>query len=317
LTIDSLIFQIRNNVCCFIVSFVAELIKISTCAELRVFDLLDEHCEALIKTGFGRFDGYTKELREAADEINKRGIRIMLQLEAPNLRELNLFRVIAFGHTVSPTLELTPDPPLRHGHAISVDMAYFTTLAWKRGLVSDTDHKRVLNLFSRAGLTMDHELFDETVLKKGIKAIYGVRDGYLHAAIPAPLGSCTFVEDVTEEEFNDALRVHKEICKEYPRGGAGLDAYVDASDTGVPEQDDGEREILKKAAEKAKTNGHLNGTTINGTTNGHTNGYANGHTNGYTNGTTNGHTNGNGYVSHTANGYPKPAEVAPLPSRNF
>tara|TARA_R110002003_G_scaffold97_20_gene7910 strand:- start:3003 stop:3947 length:945 start_codon:yes stop_codon:yes gene_type:complete len=56
---------------------------------------------------------------------------------------------------------------------------------------------------------------------------------------------------------------------------------------------------------------------VNGYTNGHTNGYANGHTNGYTNGTTNGHTNGNGYVSHTANGYPKPAEVAPLPSRNF
>lgn len=35
------------------------------------------------------------------------------------------------------------------------------------------------------------------------------------------------------------------------------------------------------------------------------------------NGHTNGHTNGNGYVSHTANGYPKPAEAAPLPSRNF
>lgn len=34
---------------------------------------------------------------------------------------------------------------------------------------------------------------------------------------------------------------------------------------------------------------------------------------------TNGHANGqtNGYVSHTANGYPKPAEPAPLTSRNF
>ncbi|KAF2033762.1 hypothetical protein EK21DRAFT_57841 [Setomelanomma holmii] len=52
-------------------------------------------------------------------------------------------------------------------------------------------------------------------------------------------------------------------------------------------------------------------------TNGHTNGYTNGATNAYTNGATNGHTNGNGYVSHTADGYPKPAESAPLPSRNF
>ncbi|KAF1836566.1 hypothetical protein BDW02DRAFT_493206 [Decorospora gaudefroyi] len=51
-------------------------------------------------------------------------------------------------------------------------------------------------------------------------------------------------------------------------------------------------------------------------TNGYSNRYTNG--NGCTNG--NGYTNGNsnGYVSHTADGYPKPVdEPAPLPSRNF
>jgi hypothetical protein len=46
------------------------------------------------------------------------------------------------------------------------------------------------------------------------------------------------------------------------------------------------------------------------------NGYANG-SNGYANGHTNGYANGDGYVSHTAEGYPKPAEPAPLTSRNF
>jgi 3-dehydroquinate synthase len=156
-------------------------------------------------------------------------------------------------------------------------MVYFTTLAWKRGLVSDEDHKRILNLFSRAGLTMDHELFDENVLKKGIEAIYGVRDGFLHAAVPAPLGQCQFMEDVTEEEFNEALKLHKDICSKYPRGGAGLDAYVDASDTGVPEQNEGEDIALKKAAEKAKING--------ATTNGHANGASNGIQNDVLNGT--------------------------------
>ncbi|KAI8935895.1 hypothetical protein NX059_007408 [Plenodomus lindquistii] len=75
---------------------------------------------------------------------------------------------------------------------------------------------------------------------------------------------------------------------------------------------------------------------VNGAANGYTNGYSDGYTNGggYTNGT--GYTNGNGYtnghvdgyanghngsyglpVSHDANGYPKPAEPAPLASRNF
>jgi 3-dehydroquinate synthase len=44
----------------------------------------------------------------------------MLELESPNLHELGLDRVIAYGHTWSPTLELTPTIPLRHGHAITV-----------------------------------------------------------------------------------------------------------------------------------------------------------------------------------------------------
>lgn len=43
---------------------------------------------------------------------------------------------------------------------------------------------------------------------------------------------------------------------------------------------------------------------------------ASGVANGYTNGHTNGHANGNGYVSHEANGYPKPA-TPPVASRNF
>lgn len=40
--------QIRNGF--------AELIKISTCAHLDTFNLLDKYCEDLINTGFGRAD---------------------------------------------------------------------------------------------------------------------------------------------------------------------------------------------------------------------------------------------------------------------
>ena len=83
--------QIRNGF--------AELIKISTCAHLPTFELLDKYCEQLIKTGFGRTDGAPKEVRDAADTINRAGIHEMLKLETPNLHEIGLDRVIAYGHT--------------------------------------------------------------------------------------------------------------------------------------------------------------------------------------------------------------------------
>ncbi|KAL0944416.1 3-dehydroquinate synthase [Colletotrichum truncatum] len=216
--------QIRNGF--------AELIKISTCAHLETFDLLDRFCEELINTGFGRCDGASQEVREAADKINRSGIYEMLKLETPNLHEIMLDRVIAYGHTWSPLHELVPEVPLRHGHAISIDMAYSATLAHILGKLSSEEHRRLLNLFSRAGLSMDHPQFDEAILDKGTAAILKTRDGKLRAAIPSPLGQCEFLNDVSYEDMCAALKVHKDLMKEYPRQGAGIEAFVDASDTG-------------------------------------------------------------------------------------
>jgi 3-dehydroquinate synthase len=111
-------------------------------------------------------------------------------------------------------------------------MAYSATLALTRGLLSAPEHTRLLTLFSRAGLSMDHELFNEETLEKATKAILKTRDGLLRAAVPSPLGSCKFLNDVSYKELFSALRQHKQLVKAYPRQGAGIEAYVDASDTG-------------------------------------------------------------------------------------
>ena len=169
--------------------------------------------------------------------------------------------------------ELVPETPLRHGHAISIDMAYSATLANMRGLISDAEHRRILNLFSRAGLSMDHEQFNEEILDKGTAAILKTRDGLLRAAVPNPIGTCTFLNDVDISELNEALRRHKSLMKEYPRNGEGIEAYVDASDTGYTENTIVEAEAIEIAAEEAKvSNG---GNTIHGgkVPNGHTNGF--------------------------------------------
>lgn len=241
--------QIRNGF--------AELIKISTCSHLDTFNLLDKYCEDLIEKSFGRANGSSQELVDAADKINREGIFEMLRLETPNLHEIGLDRVIAYGHTWSPLHELVPETPLRHGHAISIDMAYSATLANNRKLITDDEHRRLLNLFSRAGLSMDHHQFDEEILAKATTAILKTRDGLLRAAVPNPIGSCTFLNDVSAEEMNAALRRHKELMKEYPRNGEGIEAYVDASDTGYTENPKAEEERMVEAA--AKKAGNLNG----------------------------------------------------------
>ncbi|MCJ1479726.1 hypothetical protein MMC13_008412 [Lambiella insularis] len=283
--------QIRNGF--------AELIKISTCSHLDTFNLLDKYCEQLIQTGFGRIDGAPREVREAADKINREGIHEMLKLETPNLHEIGLDRVIAYGHTWSPMHELVPETPLRHGHAISIDMAYSATLANNLKLISDHEHRRILDLFSRAGLSMDHPQFNEEILDKGTAAILKTRDGMLRAAVPNPIGSCTFINNISNSQLNEALRRHKQLMKMYPRNGEGLEAYVDASDTGYTENNKQEVLALETAAEEAGSlngNGYIHGGTVpNGdmkgvncvkeqTSDGCAKGFTNG-INGFTNGT--------------------------------
>jgi 3-dehydroquinate synthetase len=212
--------QVRNGM--------AELIKISAVGNTEIFELLEQHGVDLLHTRFGHLNG-TPELRAAGERLTYQAIATMLELEAPNLHELNLDRVIAFGHTWSPTLELTPPAPFFHGHAINIDMALSTTLAEQRGHLSVDERDRVLGLMSDLGLALDSEHLTPELLSTATAAILKTRDGMLRAAIPAPIGRCLFLNDVTVDELADALILHRKLCLGYPRGGDGIDMFTSAT----------------------------------------------------------------------------------------
>ncbi|MFC6712674.1 sedoheptulose 7-phosphate cyclase [Branchiibius cervicis] len=209
--------QIRNGM--------AEIIKIATVGNAAIFELMEKYGEDLLDTRFARVDG-SPELRRIADTVTYEAIRTMLELEVPNLHELQLDRVIAFGHTWSPTLELTPQPPYFHGHAISVDMALSTTIAALRGYVAESERDRILWLFSRLGLSIDSPHLTAGLLRDATRSIIQTRDGLLRAAMPHPIGDCIFVNDLTDEELAAALHEHRIVCGRYPRNGIGVEAFV-------------------------------------------------------------------------------------------
>jgi demethyl-4-deoxygadusol synthase len=209
--------QIRNGM--------AELIKIAVVANADIFHLLEQHGEDLLQTHFGYVNG-TPELRQIAHEVTYGAIKTMLELEVPNLHELDLDRVIAYGHTWSPTLELAPDIPMFHGHGVNIDMAFSATIAERRGYISASDRDRILGLMSRLGLAIDSPYLTSELLWKATESITRTRDGLQRAAVPRPIGSCFFMNDLTRDELTAALDVHRELCHTYPRQGDGVDMYV-------------------------------------------------------------------------------------------
>ena len=203
----------------------AELIKISAVANSGVFELLEKYGPDLLATRFGHLDG-TPELREIAHRVTYDAIGTMLRLEVPNLHELDLARVIPFGHTWSPVLELAPEVPFFHGQAISVDMALSATIAEQRGYISVSDRDRMFWLMSRLGLALNSPHLTSGLVRKATESIVQTRDGQLRAAVPRPIGTCYFVNDLSAAELNHALDVHREVCRGYPRGGQGEEVYT-------------------------------------------------------------------------------------------
>ncbi|GFZ50372.1 hypothetical protein JCM24511_08129 [Saitozyma sp. JCM 24511] len=223
--------QVRNGF--------AELVKIASVGDKAVWELLVKRRKELVETGFGFREG-GEGFRAPGQEIchspsnSHRGIETMLKLESPNLHELGLDRVIAFGHTWSPTLELTPRIPLRHGHAITIDMAYSTTLAHSRGLLNDAQRDEWFNLVSSVGLSMDHELFTEELLAASTEFIKKTRDGKPRFAVPdREFGKCLFLNDVPLDELRSVLLVHKVFVKARFGSGEGIEACVDDGDLGA------------------------------------------------------------------------------------
>ncbi|WP_427160244.1 sedoheptulose 7-phosphate cyclase [Aliinostoc sp. HNIBRCY26] len=208
--------QVRNGM--------AELVKIAVVGHKEVFELLEKYGEDLLHTHFGNLDA-TPEIQEVAHQLTYKAIKKMLELEVPNLHELDLDRVIAYGHTWSPTLELAPHIPMFHGHAVNIDMALSATIAARRGYITIQERDRILGLMSRIGLALDHPLLDEELLWRATESITLTRDGLLRAAMPRPIGECFFVNDFTKAEAAAALAEHKELCSKYPRGGEGVDMY--------------------------------------------------------------------------------------------
>ncbi len=215
--------QVRNGM--------AELVKIAVVANRAVFEALETHGEELLRTRFGYLDG-TPELRELGHDVTYGAIATMLDLEVPNLHELDLDREIAYGHTWSPTLELAPATPMLHGHAVSVDMALSATIAARRGYISDRDRDRILAVMSRLGLAIDSPYLTSELLERATASIVQTRDGVLRAAVPRPIGTCFFMNDLVATELDDALEAHKQLCRQYPRDGDGEDMFTSLSSAG-------------------------------------------------------------------------------------
>jgi 3-dehydroquinate synthase len=179
----------------------AEILKIALIKDRELFELLEAHGPELLRTRLQPTSAHD----DTGQQVLERAIHGMLQELQPNLWEHELHRLVDYGHTFSPSIEMRALPDLLHGEAVNVDMALTTVIAHGRGLVTEQDTSRIGRVMRRLRLPQYHPVCDATSLITALEDTVRHRDGYQRLPLPVGIGDARFVNDVTPEEIARAV----------------------------------------------------------------------------------------------------------------
>jgi 3-dehydroquinate synthase len=184
-------------------SGMAEMVKMAVVRDGALLAELREHGPRLLSTGFAEPAGI-------GQRVIGRSIALMLEeLGANPYEELDLRRLVDFGHTFSGRLEELSGYEMRHGEAVAVDMALSSALATELGMFGERELCFLLSTLHELGLPLHSPLLTDSSVNEALEAAVGHRAGALNLVVPTALGDATFlprVADVAAEAMVVARR---------------------------------------------------------------------------------------------------------------
>lgn len=170
----------------------AEIAKVALALDAPLFERLAAEGAELADSGFASPAG-------AGEVIVARAVELMLdQLSTNCYEDRSLERLVDLGHTFSGRLEELSGHRLRHGQAVSIDMALTCALGAELGLLDERDLRTVLVTLRGLGLPIHTPLCTMEVALEAIAATVPHRDGALNLVVPTGIGRATFVRNPAE-----------------------------------------------------------------------------------------------------------------------
>ncbi len=184
-----------------------EIIKLAVIKDARLFTMLEEWGEQSLQACFQD---------EQSDRILDRAIQGMIEELEPNLFEEELARKVDFGHTFSYGLEAQYEDRLYHGEAVLLDILLSVLMARNRGLLSAEEAERVFALTERLGIELDPSVLDARMLWESLEERTYHRNGLQRVPMPAGIGKCVFLNDITRPEVEAAaLELETRLTREF------------------------------------------------------------------------------------------------------
>lgn len=131
---------------------------------------------------------------------------IKMHLLAGDPYEMDLRRVLNFGHSVGHPIETARHyRDIRHGEAIALGMCTAARIGRSRGLTSPAVCERLERIVERAELPTRIDPANVSGIVERVDIVKAIRGGALRFVIPAEVGQCLIIDDVTHPEIEEAL----------------------------------------------------------------------------------------------------------------
>lgn len=184
-----------------------EILKMALIKDEALFSLLEECASQIVVDKL--------QSHEHSQAIIRHSIQSMLEELEKNLWEKDLERLVDFGHTFSPSIEMKALPELLHGEAVAIDMAICAVIARSRGLLSENELERILKVYAALELPMYHRSCTAELLREALEDSTSHRNGKQRMPLPMGIGSGIFVHDITSREVEKAVTFLKEVSYKY------------------------------------------------------------------------------------------------------
>lgn len=197
----------------FLVSGMAESIKMAVARDAPLFALLERCAAELVASGFS-------QRRPEGRELLQRSIWGMLDELGQNPYEDQTFeRLVDFGHTFSPAVEAALGFDIQHGEAVAVDIALSATLSRSLGLLDAPTHERILRLLRSAGLPLFAKPLSLELCRHALEEAARHRGGCANLVVPTGIGRTLFLKqpaDVPDAALQHALQHLSRLSEESP-----------------------------------------------------------------------------------------------------
>ncbi len=171
----------------------SEIVKIAVVSDRGLFDMLHDSRHSLLSSYRGA------QGSELVRKINSRSSERMIEQLSDNPYEKELERLVDFGHTFSPFMEVQSGHRIRHGHAVALDIALSTEISSVLGLISDSFYGEIMELLEDIDFTLyDAEVFDAQGMYQSLDSITLRRGGRLNLVLPCGNGGATFLRERSE-----------------------------------------------------------------------------------------------------------------------